>query len=148
MLMVTELAEAVEGIRKNLQDDKIPERRMEEVEMADVFIRALDFAFGFDLGKLTQIEQVHSDALYEQFYIATNKSQRILYICRQISDVEMAVGREAEAYQLSLVIKMVAMYCEEYHLDLMGAYREKMEFNRVREDHTHEARKAANGKKF
>ncbi len=49
MLMVTELAEAVEGLRKNRMDDKLPHRRQEEVEMADAFIRMFDYAGGYGL---------------------------------------------------------------------------------------------------
>lgn len=49
MLMVSELAEAMEGHRKDLMDDKLPHRKMIEVEMADLLIRALDFAGGLGL---------------------------------------------------------------------------------------------------
>lgn len=51
MLMVSEIAEAMEGERKNLMDDKLPHRRMAEVELADVLIRLFDYsgAYDFDL---------------------------------------------------------------------------------------------------
>jgi NTP pyrophosphatase (non-canonical NTP hydrolase) len=51
MLIVSEVAEAMEGERKNLMDDKLPHRRMAEVEMADVLIRVFDYcgAYGYDL---------------------------------------------------------------------------------------------------
>jgi NTP pyrophosphatase (non-canonical NTP hydrolase) len=51
MLIVSELAEAMEGERKDLMDDKLPHRRMAEVEMADAVIRILDYcgAHGYDL---------------------------------------------------------------------------------------------------
>ncbi len=48
-LMHSELSEALEGIRKDLQDDKIPEFTMEEAEMADTIIRIMDYAAGFKL---------------------------------------------------------------------------------------------------
>ena len=52
MLTVTELAESLEGDRKNLMDDKLPHRPMREVEIADAVIRLLDIAGGLkmDLG--------------------------------------------------------------------------------------------------
>lgn len=52
MLTVSELAEAMEGHRKNLPDDKLPHRPMIEVELADTVIRIMDIAagFGYDLG--------------------------------------------------------------------------------------------------
>lgn len=51
MLVVTEVAEAMEGHRKDLPDDKLPHRRMLEVEMADAVIRILDLSggLGFDV---------------------------------------------------------------------------------------------------
>lgn len=49
MLMVSEISECMEGVRKNLRDDKLPHRKMEEVELADVLIRIFDYAGAFDL---------------------------------------------------------------------------------------------------
>lgn len=80
-LIHSELSEMLEGVRKGLMDDKLPHRKMEEVELADVVIRVLDYA----------------------------------------------------GYR---------------GLDLGGAVREKLEYNKTRQDHTREARSAAGGKKF
>jgi NTP pyrophosphatase (non-canonical NTP hydrolase) len=51
MLVVSEIAEAMEGERKDLPDDKLSHRRMAEVELADALIRIFDYAaaFGYDL---------------------------------------------------------------------------------------------------
>lgn len=81
MLAVSELAEALEGDRKDLMDDKLPHRKMAEVEIADCIIRLFDTAEGLGM-------------------------------------------------------------------DLAGAFEEKMAYNATREDHTHEARLKANGKKY
>ena len=48
-LMHSELSEAVEGIRKDLMDDHLPERKMYVAELADTVIRILDFAGAYDL---------------------------------------------------------------------------------------------------
>lgn len=55
MLIVSEVAEAMEGDRKNLMDDKLPHRKMLEVELADALIRIADLsgALGLDLGGAT-----------------------------------------------------------------------------------------------
>lgn len=81
MLMVSELAEAMEAHRKGLNDDKLPHRPGLEVELVDCIIRILDLAGA-------------------------------------------------------------------HKLDLAGAFIEKMEFNRMRADHTHEARLQDGGKKY
>ena len=47
----SELSEALEGHRKDLMDDKLPHRKMVEVELVDCMIRMFDMAgyYGFDL---------------------------------------------------------------------------------------------------
>jgi NTP pyrophosphatase (non-canonical NTP hydrolase) len=81
MLVVSEIAEAMEGHRKNLDDDKLPNRKMLEVELADAVIRIFDI-------------------------------------------------------------------CGGLHLDLDGAFKDKLEYNAHREDHKIESRKQPNGKKY
>lgn len=44
MLMVSEIAEAMEGARKDLMDDHLPHRKAVEVELADALIRIFDYA--------------------------------------------------------------------------------------------------------
>jgi NTP pyrophosphatase (non-canonical NTP hydrolase) len=81
MLMVTELAEGFEGIRRNMMDDHLPHRKMVDVEIADLLVR-------------------------------------------------------------------VFTYCGNKGIDLEGAFQEKIEYNRTREDHTNKARTAPGGKQF
>lgn len=49
MLIVSEVAEAMEGVRKSLPDDKLPQFPMETVELADVLVRLLDYSGGHAL---------------------------------------------------------------------------------------------------
>lgn len=50
-LIHSEISECLEGERKDLMDDKLPHRKMAEVELADTIIRILDYAegFGYDI---------------------------------------------------------------------------------------------------
>lgn len=51
MLIVSEVAECMEGERKDLMDTHLTHRKMAEVELADILIRVFDYAagFGYDL---------------------------------------------------------------------------------------------------
>ena len=55
-LIHSEVSEAMEGARKNLQDDKLPHRKMIEVELADAIIRIFDLcgALKLDIGGAIQ----------------------------------------------------------------------------------------------
>jgi hypothetical protein len=48
-LVHSEISEAMEGHRKDLMDDKLPHRKMLEVELADAVIRIFDMAGGLGL---------------------------------------------------------------------------------------------------
>ena len=48
-LVHSEISEALEGYRKNLQDDHLPEFTSFEVELADAVIRILDMSGGLGL---------------------------------------------------------------------------------------------------
>ena len=48
-LIHSEISEAMEGVRKNMMDDHLKDRKMEEVELADAIIRILDYAGAFNL---------------------------------------------------------------------------------------------------
>jgi hypothetical protein len=52
MLIVSEIAEGMEGDRKSLNDNHLPQYTMLEVELSDAVIRIFDLAGrkGFDLG--------------------------------------------------------------------------------------------------
>ncbi|QPQ53853.1 hypothetical protein H3Z85_07960 [Chryseobacterium indologenes] len=51
-LIHSEISEALEGERKSLMDNHLPNRPMPEVEMADAIIRIMDYCgrWGYDIG--------------------------------------------------------------------------------------------------
>jgi NTP pyrophosphatase (non-canonical NTP hydrolase) len=55
MLIVTEVAEAIEGDRKGIADTHLPQYSMKAVELADVQIRLMDLAEAYDIDLLEVI---------------------------------------------------------------------------------------------
>lgn len=73
-LIHSEISEAMEGHRKDLMDDKLPNRKMIEVELADAVIRILDLAGyqGLDIGGAIK-EKRDYNAKREDHKIETRK---------------------------------------------------------------------------
>jgi hypothetical protein len=143
MLVVTELSEAVEGIRKDLMDDTLPHRKMEEVEMADAYIRLLDYVGGSGV-KLSYGRAVPADC----YWLHEGRSETILEITAQVCRCRLSVTSPTHGWPVTLALAMIERYCEHFGLDLDGAMEEKLAYNAKRKDHTLEARRKAGGKKF
>ena len=75
-LIHSEISEAMEGARKNLMDDKLPHRKMIEVELADAMIRILDLAgaLQLDLAGAMQ-EKLAYNAVREDHKVENRKAE-------------------------------------------------------------------------
>lgn len=150
MLMVSEVAEAMEGLRKEQMDDKLPHRAMAEVEAADYVIRVLDYSAAHHM-PLSVEEPSDIDA--EQ-----NETMMLLSMCEhaiQLSVCEYAWRKSEDphihehmCYRASLCIAAARVFCDKMGYDLWAAVDEKRAFNRVRPDHKIENRKKDGGKKW
>lgn len=145
MLAVTELAEAVEGIRKSQMDDKLPHRLMEEVELADTVIRLTDTSAGLHIG-------LDLDVIAERDGVHVNKATALLHIVGAIWNAYEAIVEgmpfQAARFHISDAISSCYDYAQQHNLDLDGAIDEKLIYNDTRADHTYAARAAAGGKAF
>lgn len=140
MLIVSEVAEAMEGERKGLMDDKLRHRRMAEVELADVVIRVADMAAGFDV-ELDPAVEAHLPP------ITGNKGDDLLVIVGMVIVARIHVhDGEPLGKPLSAILVATLRYADHHGYDILGAMAEKRAFNRVRVDHTDAARLAAGGK--
>lgn len=134
-LVISELSECLEGERKGAMDDKLPHRKMAEVEMADAKIRLLDFAAGFYI-ELTEYKLKDP--------IPKNKGEAIF----QIMDTVVRIQSGYTSIWIEVALALIEEYCRKWGYHLESAMREKMKYNATREDHKHEARRIAGGKQF
>jgi hypothetical protein len=159
-LVNTEIAEATEGARKDLIDDHLPHRKMEEVELADALIRMLDLA-----GRCGwENENLHSDATLEEVFkpcISTFKNSSAGKVHLILSSIVCTIGDEISdsgkfydsnsleilnAYSSFTYSILLYSKCKGY--DVLGAMEEKLEYNKNRLDHKRENRAKEGGKKF
>lgn len=134
-LAISEVSECLEGERKGLYDNHLPNRRMAEVEMADTKIRLLDYSAGFG---------IHLPDPIGGWALPDNKGQVLFEIMKCITEIDGPYP----GHMIVAAIELIAAYSEKHGYDLDGAFEEKMAYNATREDHTHEARKIAGGKQF
>ena len=90
--------------------------------------------------------------------IQRNKGELLALIHSEISEAlegerknlmdDKLPHRRAAEVELADAIIRILDYAGGFGYDLQGAFEEKMIFNKTREDHTNEARKGKNGKKF
>jgi NTP pyrophosphatase (non-canonical NTP hydrolase) len=143
MLTVTELAEATEGDRKNLMDDKLPNREMLEVELADTMIRILDLG-----GHLKfEIDPVIEMRIEQQF----KKYQPLIPVPVLLFDIVMDIvdfARYRNASRYAQLIVSVHTVSAILNLDLYGAMADKRAFNATRADHKRSNRVKAHGKTY
>lgn len=150
MLAVSELAEAMEGVRKSkpgapLMDDKLSHRPMEEVEIADTVIRLTDSSVGLNIGLDRSIIDNREDL--KRATPAANLLEITKRICA-VDDMLLRGDHYAARIYISVAISLCYDYAAHYGLDLDGAIDEKLAYNDNRVDHTYAARKAAGGKAF
>lgn len=150
MLMVSETAEAMEGARKNLMDDKLPHRKMIEVELADTIIRVADYTGGFKEALLDFTTEWRDQMRFPwaKYTPDADKGEMLLEIVKSIVKVDEYCFGDTTGRQLSRLLWDIEQLASILGLDLWGAVWEKLEYNRTRADHQVEARKAANGKKW
>lgn len=145
ILIISEICEAMEGERKDLNDTHLTYRKMAEVEMADTLIRLLDLCNRFNV----EIAEDFGDEMWSYEFDSETKEENLYEIIVDIvliGDSEFKGNIASE--NVTRVFEAVDGYCEKWGYDLKGAVREKMEYNKNREDHKIESRLAENGKKW
>ena len=150
-LINTEIAEATEGARKNLMDDHLTHRKMEEVELADVLIRTLDLGgrCGWRYMMNDSVIDEAADAISESGYTVGRHHLGFTVIVSSLANEidEDSLYDSDDAGWYSMLILSVCAYAKFKGYDIIGAMEEKLAYNLERQDHKRENRKGEAGQK-
>lgn len=151
MLVITEIAEATEGERKDLMDDHLKHRKMGEVELADALIRMLDI--GGYLG-LTYTKYADEWAYYYTTQSIFGKhfklAQDVIGLYEDLTDYDTVVDEDSKiniSFHYSLIIDHCQLIGRDMNYNILDAMYEKLEYNKTRADHKKENRMKVGGKK-
>lgn len=147
-LFHSELSEAMEGDKKGLMDDHLPEYPMFQVELADFVIRVFDY-----LGSTGFSESEYNDISYQLGDLVDSQSKTRLLaglhlgVSLALSDHEDG-NRVGSQCILAALILVLFAYAKDEGFDLHKIILEKVEYNRHRADHQRENRARDGGKKY
>ena len=154
MLTVSEMSEAMEGVRKKLMDTKLPQYTMEVVEYADAMIRHLDLGGRLDLEYMEHVPA-------HRYCNGTNSApkQMLGVVCELtvfITTYEFVLDSDETNHETRLnqlhiaysrAINSIRLVAQNRFLDLWTVLDKKREFNAVRPDHKPENRTGKVGEK-
>lgn len=138
MLIVSEFAEAMEGHRKGLNDDHLPEFKAFDVELADAMIRLLDLAGAYEMSLADGWKPV--DRLAHNWSLKSPPEQ----LWQAVRSLYTFVCEDA-VYQGIVSVLVIAQLHE---IDLFKLIDLKRAYNQKRADHKREARESARGKAY
>lgn len=151
-LVSTEVAEATEGERKDLNDDHLPDRKMGEVELADALIRTLDVAGRYNIQYDPMLAGANVDPFCEEDTIGAQHlgiNAALIDFAREVhlaQTVPTASNVLRPKYQT--LVDSIIFVAERNDYDLFGALEEKLAYNKNRQDHKRSERAKAHGKGF
>lgn len=145
MLQVSELAEALEGDRKDLMDDHLLEFKMFPVELADTAIRALDFAgaYRYDLSSPINLPLIERPKT-----IGGKLLNLASYSIGIAHSTEIDHPQCAANFCAALIHGCADLARAEGYNNFWDIVLAKLLYNQKRADHQYEARAKANGKKY
>lgn len=154
-LMHSEVSEAMEADRKNLNDDKLTDLPGVQVELADLFIRLGDFVGGIGLSlpvanALSVSYGLFMFAFEDMKNAKGNTGEMLCNLHSRLTNLSMRFRlHENKHLSLASVFSGSIAFCAVKGFDVFPVIERKMEVNAKRVDHTIEHRKnAKDGKRY
>ena len=141
MLVITEIAEAVQADRENLHADVEAFKKYEMVldfkenferqikntvedELSDVIIRCLD---------LCGVKELDAYTVNVEFPSGMDRfTERMYFVCRQLTDRILTADSVTLEFVLSQTMSYIVEHCRRKGIDLDFFIRTKMKYNRLR----------------
>lgn len=139
MLVISEMSEAMEGVRKDLMDDHLTHRKMFDVELADAMIRLLDLAGAYET-RLTTAGALAVELNGELTDLTP--PEQLFFV------IQVGLLCETENNQVLAMTGGVLGIALQNQIDLFPIIAEKRAYNAQRADHKRENRAAPGGKAF
>lgn len=152
-LIHSEVSEAMEGDRKNLKDDHLPQYPMCLVELTDTAIRIMDY-LGHVKWKFDIIDG-YINIPYWADYKSLHEALATIHCRLSDSYKEFKCSYSEQTYEESLFclqsalchcIATMSLYFD--NVDPLQVIEEKLEYNKQRLDHKRENRSKQDGKKY
>lgn len=136
-LFHSELSEAMEGDRKGLMDDHLPQYEMFWVELGDFVIRVLDY-----------LGEAEWDWAEKKFYDPFSPMCYKGVLLAELHSKVSKFYKEFDLKSLAVAVKLCFRHAYFKKVDLLSIINEKRLYNSTRKDHTRDARAAEGGKRY
>lgn len=132
-LVITEITEATEGVRKKLMDKHLPDLKNEDVELADALLRLCDFA---QASGIVYLPDTKPHYLVKPDAAVQSHLGCVMAVCKLAKlIVAGAPGDIDQDYVFSKAANSIIATAQNAGYDIIKTCYKKLAYNLIREDH-------------